>query len=81
MKKTTEISIYESSMIHSSNYNFTTNELKVEFKGGTVYTFPSVDVLDYQLFTNSDSVGKAFNEHIRIYGGIKQESEISTIKE
>lgn len=65
MKKKTEICIYDSSMIHSSNFNFDSKELKVEFRGGTTYIFNSVDHLDYQAFSNSISIGKAFNEFIK----------------
>ena len=81
MKKTTEICIYESSMIHSSNFNYATGQLKVEFKGGTSYQFESVDIEDYLAFSNGESIGKSFNEYIRKYNGVKTEYEKSTIKE
>lgn len=81
MKKTTEICIYESSMIHSSNYNYTDGNLKVEFRGGTTYQFNSVDIEDYLAFSNGESIGKSFNEYIRKYNGVKTEFETSTIKE
>lgn len=83
MKKKTEICIYDSSMIHSSNFNYDTKELKVEFRGGTTYVFNSVDHLDYVAFANSSSIGKAFNEFIRYrYDGTKIADEVqSNIKE
>lgn len=82
MKKKTEICIYESSMIHSSNFNFDTNELKVEFKGGTTYIFNSVDEVDYKAFSNAESIGKAFNQYIRHqYEGSKIDGTTSSFKE
>jgi len=81
MKKKTEICIYESSMILSSNYNFDSKELRVEFKGGTIYQFEGVEIEDYQAFSNGESIGKSFNEYIRKYNGVKTEIEKSTFKE
>jgi hypothetical protein len=81
MKKKTEICIYESSMILSSNFNFDTHELRVEFKGGTIYQFENVELEDYLAFSNGESIGKSFNEYIRKYNGTKSEVEKSTFKE
>lgn len=61
----------ESSMIGSSNYNPETNELIVTFKGGTSYSFQNVLTEDYQAFTEAESAGKAFNQYIRKYNGLK----------
>jgi hypothetical protein len=73
MKKVTEFCTYESTMIHSSRYNWQTNNLEVEFRGGgTKYKFDNVDVEDYLAFSNSEeSTGKAFNQYIRKYKGEK----------
>jgi hypothetical protein len=67
------ISHTESSMIGSSNYNPETKELIVTFKGGTSYSFKDVLTEDYQAFTESESAGKAFNQYIRKYNGLKLE--------
>lgn len=61
----------ESSMIGSSNYNPETNELIVTFKGGTSYSFQNVLTEDYKAFTEAESAGKAFNQYIRKYNGLK----------
>lgn len=63
----------ESSMIDSSNYNPETNELIVTFKGGSSYSFKGVLTEDYQAFTEAESAGKAFNQYIRKYNGLKLE--------
>ena len=77
MKKLTEINHYESSMIASSFYNFNTEKLLVEFNGGAVYEFLNVPFDHYKAFSESDSVGKAFNEYIRQYEGTKIQDEIA----
>jgi hypothetical protein len=81
MKKKTEICIYESSMILSSNFNFDTLSLRVEFRGGTIYQFEGVEIEDYLAFSNGESIGKSFNEYIRKYEGTKTENKTSTILE
>jgi hypothetical protein len=46
----------------------------VEFNGGAIYEFNEVDLEDYQAFsTTSESIGKAFNMHIKKYEGKKIE--------
>jgi hypothetical protein len=81
MKKQTEICHYESSMISSSFYNFESGKLLVEFNGGALYEFLNVSLDDYRSFSESDSVGKAFNSHIRQYNGIKvEDSQIEDIR-
>jgi len=77
MKKLTEICHYESSMISSSFYNFQTEKLLVEFNGGSVYEFLNVPFDHYKAFSESESVGKAFNEYIRQYNGTKVEEEVA----
>lgn len=80
--KNTEICIYESSMIHSSNYDFNTKTLKVEFRGGKTYVYNTVDVEDYLAFSNAKSTGQSFNDYIRKYeGSVLMEPMLSTIKE
>jgi hypothetical protein len=73
MKKVTEFCTYESTMIHSSRYNWQTGNLEVEFRGGgTIYKFEGVESVDYLAFNNSEeSIGKAFNTYIRKYKGQK----------
>jgi hypothetical protein len=66
----------ESSMIDSSNYNPETNELIVTFKGGSSYSFNGVVTEDYQAFSESESAGKAFNQYIRKYNGLKVEEPL-----
>ena len=76
MKKKSEFCTYESSMIRTSRYNFETKNLEVEFTGGTTYEFDNVDTVDYLAFTNTEeSIGKAFNQHIRKYEGRKTSVE------
>ena len=68
----------ESSMIGSSSYNPETNELIVTFNGGASYSFSNVLTEDYKAFTESESAGKAFNQYIRKYNGLKLESNNET---
>jgi hypothetical protein len=63
-------------MIGSSNYNLDTNELIITFKGGASYSFKDVLTEDYQAFTTSESAGKAFNQYIRKYNGLKLEDNL-----
>ena len=76
MKKLTEIINYDSSTVMSSSYQFDKKELIVEFRGGSKYQFENVDLVDYQEFSTSDSVGKSFNEYIRKYNGKKIEDNV-----
>ncbi len=73
MKKQTEICHYESSMISSSFYNFQSGKLLVEFNGGALYEFLNVPESNYRSFSESESVGRGFNEFIRPYEGVKVE--------
>ena len=62
-----------SSMIDSTNYNPETNELIVTFKGGSAYAFKDVVTEDYKALVEEESTGKAFNQYIRKYNGLKIE--------
>jgi hypothetical protein len=68
----------ESSMIDSTNFNPENNELIVNFKGGSSYSFQNVLTEDYKALVESESTGKAFNEHIRKYNGLKLENNTET---
>lgn len=68
--------IHESSMIKSSVYDTENGELIVTFNGGASYQFESVTEEDYQLFSNSESIGRGFNDNIRKYNGIKMITEV-----
>lgn len=39
--------------------------LSVKFKGGKVYAYENVSVAMFELLTMADSVGKAFQQHIK----------------
>ncbi len=65
MKKLVEIIEYESSSINKSIYNYQTKNLIILFKVGTGYSYENVDIIDYQNFSQSESIGKSFNQYIR----------------
>lgn len=65
MKKLKEICFYNSSTIKSSEYNFLTKILKVQFTNDKVYEYLSVEEDEYLLFSTSDSVGKQFSFSIK----------------
>jgi hypothetical protein len=65
-------------MIDSTNFNPENNELIVNFKGGSSYSFQNVLTEDYKALVESESTGKAFNEYIRKYNGLKLESNTET---
>ena len=69
---------HESSMIQSSSYDTETLELIVTFIGGPSYTYNGVSNEDYTAFVESESTGRAFNEHIRKYNGSKLEEILIT---
>lgn len=60
-----QTSTVDSSMINKYVYNFTTQTLKVEFKGGTLYEYKKVDSEVYDNLCKSESIGKFFNEKIK----------------
>lgn len=60
-----------SSMIDASSYNKENGDLIVTFKGGSQYEFKMVTEQDYQLFSESESIGRGFNQHIKKYNGAK----------
>lgn len=64
-----------SSMIDSTTFDPTTNELIVTFKAGNAYSFKDVLTEDYKALVEGESAGKAFNQYIRKYNGLKLESD------
>jgi len=60
-----EISIFESSNILSSEYNYNDGNLKVKFKGGRAYTYGDVSKTDYMRFQIAESQGKVLNKLIK----------------
>jgi hypothetical protein len=79
MKKIAETINYNSSTVESSTYRFDKKDLVVEFRGGIKYYFEDVDPIDYVEFSNSDSIGRSFNEYIRKYNGKRVEENAETI--
>ena len=85
----TDYNWYESSnVVFSECYDTNTNSktLKVVFKGGRTYLYQDVDINDYLLFKNSESVGKGLNEFIiKKYKGVRMPdvdiNELEKIKE
>lgn len=69
--------LHESSMIQSSVYDTEIGKLIVTFNGGASYAYDAVTEEDYQLFSNAESIGNAFNLHIRKYNGEKLLIEVS----
>lgn len=65
MKKKTETIEYNSSSIKSSIYNFENRELIIHFQTETGYSYENVLEEDYMEFSQSESVGKSFNQFIR----------------
>ena len=65
MKKIIETIEYDSSSVSKSIYNHQTKNLIIHFKVGTGYSYENVDPLDYQNFSQSESIGKSFHEYIR----------------
>jgi hypothetical protein len=64
-----------SSMIQSSSYDPSTQELSVTFNNGAIYTYQMVSEQDYNNFINSESSGQGFNQHIRKYQGTRMLTE------
>ena len=54
-----------SSNISAIGYDAETNTLEIEFKGGSVYSYPGVTPDQHQQLLNADSVGSHFHKHIR----------------
>ncbi len=70
-------SLHESSMVKSSVYDTESGELIVTFNGDASYKFDAVTEEDYQQFANAESIGRAFNTHIRKYNGSKILTEVA----
>lgn len=65
MKKTKEKTYYDSSLIKSSEYDFTTRELIIEFDNGKNYKYFEVENQEYIEFSTADSPGKSFTGLIK----------------
>lgn len=65
MKKLKETILYNSSTIKSSEYNFETKDLLVEFINGKQYLYQDVEQQEYFDFSMSDSIGKEFSKQIK----------------
>lgn len=55
----------KSSNISTIGYDPQTQNLEIEFKGGTVWTYHDVSESTYNSLMNADSVGGYFQKHIR----------------
>lgn len=56
----------KSSNILQIGYNFSLSELKVKFKGGSIYLYSNVPVNVFLNFTKADSIGKYFHANIKM---------------
>lgn len=68
---------HQSSTVQSSSYDTVTKELEVTFIGGSMYKYEGVTNEDYTSFVDSESAGRAFNEYIRKYEGLKLLTEVT----
>jgi hypothetical protein len=68
--------VHNSSMVKSSSYDTQSLQLTVTFNAGNSYRYEGVTTEDYEAFINGESTGKAFNENIRKYNGIKVEEDL-----
>jgi hypothetical protein len=55
----------DSGMIKKCFYNFTSNQLKIEFNNGQVYEYSNVPSEIYESLIKAESQGKFFNEQIK----------------
>jgi hypothetical protein len=69
----TQTSVYDSSTIEASTYDYTTKDLFVVFKHAT-YLYSNVNVDDYEQFRNAESQGRALNQFIKKYSYQKLEN-------
>lgn len=60
MKKIKEKTYYDSSLIKSSEYDFVTKELTIEFSNGSLYKYSDVENQEYVDFSTADSPGREF---------------------
>jgi hypothetical protein len=58
-------SIYESSNIYKSVYNFLDNDLFITFNNGNIYKYTNVDMPTFLRLQESQSIGKFFASEIR----------------
>ena len=58
----------DSSMIRSVGYSPEGQILEVEFVKGQVYQYEGVPVEVFDTLIDSDSIGKAFSQHVRSQG-------------
>ena len=56
---------WESSMIHSTTYNFENETLLIEFNDSREYTYDSITQNEYEEFTKAESQGKYFLANFR----------------
>jgi len=54
-----------SSNIVSVGYDPEKQDMEVEFKGGSTYTYHGVSELDYKDFINAESIGSHFHQKVR----------------
>lgn len=59
------ISIYESSNIYKSVYNFLDNDLYITFNNGNIYKYMNVDMPTFLRLQEAQSVGKFFASDIK----------------
>jgi hypothetical protein len=65
MKKTKEKTYYDSSLIKSSEYDFVTKELVIEFDNLALYKYSDVENQEYIDFSTADSPGREFARLIK----------------
>jgi hypothetical protein len=58
-------SIYESSNIYKSVYDFLDNDLYITFNNGNIYKYTNVDMLTFLRLQEAQSVGKFFASEIK----------------
>ena len=59
------VSIYESSNIYKSVYNFLDNDLYITFNNGNIYKYMNVDMLTFLRLQEAQSIGKFFASEIK----------------
>lgn len=57
--------LLESSNLEAASYNTITNELDIQFKGGSIYRYSDVPESVYQDLLDADSHGKFFHTNIK----------------
>jgi hypothetical protein len=59
------ISIYESSNIYKSVYDFLDNDLYITFNNGNIYKYTNVDMPTFLRLQEAQSIGKFFASEIK----------------